>query len=64
MKIEKKDVLLVVACALGGFILVVIAIPDPFTAIVAGIPSGALGGCVACIFRHFVRSKSQPKEQA
>ena len=57
MKIEKKDVLLVVACALGGFILVLIAIPDPFTAIVAGIPCGALGGCIACVVRQFVNTK-------
>ena len=57
MKIEKKDVLLVVACALGGFILVLIAIPDPFTAIVAGIPSGTLGGCIACVVRQFVNTK-------
>lgn len=52
MKIEKKDVLLIVACAFSGFILVLIATPDPVTAIVAGIPSGALGGCAACLLRN------------
>ena len=63
MKIEKKDFMLLFVCALGGFALVWCAIPDPLTAIVMGIPSGVLGGCVACIFRHFMKSKRKQNQK-
>jgi hypothetical protein len=52
-KIDKKDIFLILSGALGGFILVAIAITDLVTALVAGIPSGALGGCAACLLRNF-----------
>jgi hypothetical protein len=62
MKIGKEDVLMVSACALAGFLFVSLATPGVSTGLIAGIPSGALGGCVACIVKRLVKSK--PREQA
>jgi hypothetical protein len=52
MKIEKKDVLLIVDWVLCGFILLFIVISVPVTASATGIPNGALGSCSACLLRN------------
>ncbi len=61
MKIEKADALMVSACALAGFLFVSLAASSIITGLIAGIPSGAGGGCVACIVKRLVKSK--PREQ-
>ncbi|MHC5058079.1 MAG: hypothetical protein ACYTKD_25750 [Planctomycetota bacterium] len=61
MKIERADVLMVSACALAGFLFVSLATPGLITGLIAGIPSGAGGGCVACIVKRLLKSK--PREQ-
>jgi len=56
MDIQKKDVVVILLCALGGFLLVLSATLRLFVAITAGTVSGAGGGCVACIFERLLRS--------
>ena len=63
MKIERRDILLIALCAVGGFILVTVAIGGRnlagsiFVGLVAGAPSGAAGGVLACLIRRFLQRK-------
>jgi hypothetical protein len=63
MKIEKRDITIVSLCALGGFLLVLVALASRdiaagvFVGLVAGVPSGAGGGVLACIFRRCLEKK-------
>lgn len=56
MNIQKEDVVVILLCALGGFLLVLSATSLPFVAITAGTVSGAGGGCMYCIFERLLRS--------
>jgi hypothetical protein len=63
MKIQKADLILVGACSVAGFVFVLFPTHGNVTAaIVAGIPSGALGGCLACIFRRLLKQR-QTRQQ-
>lgn len=62
-KIEGRDIPIIALSALGGFLLVLVGVAgkDLATAIlvgmVAGAPSGAGGGALACIFRRYLQKK-------
>lgn len=56
MKIQKFEVVLISACAAAGFVFLLFPTHGNVTAaVVAGIPSGAAGGCLACIFRRLLK---------
>jgi len=63
LKIEKKDLPVIALTALGGFLLVVIALATRdlgtaiFVGLVAGVPSGAGGGALVCILRRYFERK-------
>jgi uncharacterized membrane protein YccC len=62
MKIEKRDIPVIALCALGGFLLIMIALASRsmatvFVGLVAGAPCGAGGGVLACIFRRILEKK-------
>jgi hypothetical protein len=58
-KLEKRDIPVIVLCAVGGFFLVLFALAKQdlaagiFAGLVAGVPSGAGGGVLVCVFRRF-----------
>jgi len=63
MKIEKRDIPVIAFSALVGFLLVVLALASRdmatgvFVGLVAGAPSGAGGGVLACMFRRSLEKK-------
>jgi hypothetical protein len=65
MKIEKRDITLVALCALGGLLLMLVFVMSwssdiaggVFEGLVVGVPSGAGGGVLACIFRRILEKK-------
>jgi hypothetical protein len=63
LKIEKRDLRYIALSALGGFLLVLItlAIRDLGAAIIIGlafgVPGGAVGGTVACIWLRYRERK-------
>ncbi len=60
MKIQKDDVPVILLSALGGFLLVFFSLAGKnlgtavFVGLVFGVPSGAGGGTLACIFRRYL----------
>ncbi len=54
-EIEERDVLLIALCAIGGFALVICATHSLLLSAIAGVPSGAGGGVVACLIRRRLR---------
>jgi hypothetical protein len=64
MKIQKGDVPVILLSALGGFLLVFFSLAGKnlgtavFVGLVFGVPSGAGGGTLACIFfRRYLAKK-------
>ena len=63
MKTEKRDIPVIAFSALIGFLLVEFALAGRSTAmgvfvgLVAGAPSGAGGGVLACMFRRRLEKK-------
>jgi hypothetical protein len=64
MKIQKGDVPVILLSALGGFLLVFFSLAGRnlgtavFVGLVFGVPSGAGGGTLACIFfRRYLAKK-------
>jgi hypothetical protein len=63
MKIEKRDISMIAVSALVGFLLVMLALASRdmatgvFVGLVAGAPSGAGGGVLACMFRRHLEKK-------
>jgi hypothetical protein len=56
MKIQKAEWIMISVCTAAGFIFLLFPMHGNVTAaIMAGIPSGALGGCLACIFRRLLK---------
>ena len=63
MRIEKRDISVIALSALVGFLLVVFALASRdlatgiFVGLVAGMPCGAGGGALACMFRRSLEKK-------
>ena len=59
MRIQKGDVLVILLAALGGFLLVFSCLAGEnldaavFLGLVFGVPSGAGGGTLACMFLRY-----------
>jgi len=69
MKIEKRDIPVIAFSALGGFLLVVLALASRsiaaavFVGLVAGAPSGAGGGVLVCMFRRILEKDASTHQQ-
>ena len=63
IKIQKGDVPVILLGALGGFLLVFFSLAGKnlggavFVGLLFGVPSGAGGGTLACIFRRYLAKK-------
>jgi len=63
VKIERRDIPVIVLGAFAGFLLVVIALASRdlaagiFVGLVAGAPCGAGGGALACLCRRSLERK-------
>ena len=63
MKIQKGDVPVILLSALGGFLLVFFSLAGKnlgmavFVGLLFGVPSGAGGGALACIFQRYRAKK-------
>ncbi len=63
MKFQKGDIPVILLSALGGFLLVFFSLATrdlgtaAFLGLVFGVPSGAGGGTLACIFRRYLVKK-------
>ena len=63
MRINATEVLLIVGSAIAGVILMLVAHVPAISSLIAGIPSGAGGGCLACILIRVMKRKPTEKTQ-
>ena len=57
MKIEKTDVVLILAYVVAGCIFMLFASNVALVSLIAGVHIGAGAGCVVCIFRRLIKRK-------
>lgn len=62
MKIDKADVMLMVACALGGIVFMNFVAVGSIWASIIGINSGVGGGCLVCIFRRLLKRHHEKQQ--